>query len=220
VIDNDLLLTLFSRHVLLPGERIEAVKTWPDALGVMVETDGRFVSVRADPDFLRAGHAPWVDALVVVQREDVLTHGERETDAILLDGAGRSYHLNDAATAANLGRRVGADLDPVAYAEILLAYHPFSVARRDLVTSPDHLTTRLGIVAGPEVAAPDHRATPAGAALTFYSTAVYAPMLGAPLRCDVHHWQVALPAGAPATWTRHLLAIHLAVPPPTGPAGG
>jgi hypothetical protein len=218
VINNEILLELFNRYVRFDGETVTDVKTWPDSLGVVVATEGRLLSVRSDSDFLQLGREPWVDALVVVEREDVLSHGQHETDAIVIGTDARGHHLNDPTAVAELGQRVGTDIDPAAFAEVLVAYHPWSVARRELVRSADQLSTRLGITAGPEVGPPAEVPANNALALAFFSTAVYAPMLGAPLRCDVYQWRVDIPRGGNAVWGRRLVAEKLPVPLPARPS--
>jgi hypothetical protein len=214
VIDNEILVELFDRHVRFDGEGVQNVTTWPDSLGVVVETAGRLVSIRIDRDFLLVAREPWVDVLVVVEREDLLSHGQHETDAIVVGVDGRGYHLNDPSVVAELGRRVGTDLSPVAFAEILVTYHPWSVARRELVSDADHFSTRLGITAGPAVRPLAEFQPNDGTALEFFSTAVYAPTIGAPLLCDVYQWRVDIPRGSKAVWARRLLEERIPVPLP------
>jgi hypothetical protein len=180
VVGNEELVELFDRYARLPGEQVEQLTSWSGVTGVLVRTDRRLLSLRVDPAALSAAKEPWVAALVVLEREDLLGHGEHETHAVLLGRDGRDHHLNDPAAVAALG----AHLDPAAFAEILVAYHPWSPARRELSTEP--AVTR---VAG-------------GRRMTFWSTEVSAPAPGALLRTAAFRWQVELPDGGPARWDR------------------
>lgn len=214
MINNEILLELFKRYVQYEGEQVKNVKTWPNSVGVVVETDGRFLSIRDDKEFLLIGQAPWVDAVAVVEREDVFTHGQHETDTIVVATDARGYYLNDATVVAELGQRVFTDLDPAAYAEVLVTYHPWSIARRELVRAADHLSERLGIPDGPEVAPLTEIEINNGMALSFFSTTVYAPSIGASLLCDVYQWRVDIPRDGNAVWGRRLVAEKLPVPLP------
>jgi hypothetical protein len=209
VLDNDFLTGLFAQYVQFDGEQIRAVKTWPGSLGAVVETDGRLLSIRVEPSFLLIGRAPWVDALVVVERADILGRARPETDVIAVV-AGRGLHLNDPATVAELGRRLRTDLAPAAYVEILVAYHPFTAARQDVVSDADDLR-RLGIEDGPPVGRLVSTDIAGLLVLEFFATTVYAPVPGAARCCDVYRWRVELPPGGPAAWHRELIAQRLRV---------
>ncbi len=210
VLDNDFLTGLFVQHVRFDGEQVQAVQTWPGSLGAVVQTDSRLLSIRVEPGFLLIGRAGWVDALVVVERADLLGPGRPETDAIAVV-AGRGVHLNDAAAVAELGRRLRADLAPAAYAEILVAYHPWTVARQDVVGDADDLR-RLGIDGGPAVRPlAVTEVSGGGLRLEFFATTVYARAPGAARCCDLYDWRVELPPGGAASWHRDLLAQRLPV---------
>lgn len=211
VLDNEILFELCKRHVLDDDEVVTAVHTWPDSVGVALQTDGRLLTVRDDRDFLLIGRAPWVDGLAVVEREDVFSGGERETDAIIVTVDARRYHLNDEAVALELARLVPADLDAVAYAQVLVVYHPWSTARRELLLGEDHLGERYGITGGPPVGPLRLEETADRVALTFFSATVHNRLLGAKSWCDVYQWRVDIPHDGRATWGRRLVAEKLEV---------
>ncbi|GLY65838.1 hypothetical protein [Amycolatopsis taiwanensis] len=214
VLNNEILLELFKHHVLDDDEVVRTVHTWPDSVGVAVQTDGRLLTIRDDPEFLLIGRAPWVDGLAVLEREDVFASGERETDAIVVTTDARRYHLNDEAVAVELAQRVSVDLDPMAYAQVLVAYHPWSTARRELLLDTGQLRAQFGITDGPPVEPLRQDETAVGVALTFFSATVHNPLLGARWRCDVYQWRVDIPRDGRVTWGRRLAAENLDVPKP------
>jgi hypothetical protein len=181
VLGEDRLLELFDRYGRR-GEQVRSVTRWPD--GVLVQTDRRLLSIRVDRAGLAAARAPWVAALVLIEREDTGGHGARETDAVLVGTDGREHHLNDPAVVAGLG----AHLDPSAYAEVLVSYHPWTAGRRELDPSRP----------------PAVRPVAGGRQLTFFSTETWSPAPGAPPRGAVYSWTVDLPADGATHWDRRL----------------
>lgn len=216
MLNNDILLELFKHRVLDDGEVVRTVHTWPDSVGVAVQTDGRLLTIRDDPEFLLIGRAPWVDGLAVLEREDLFTGGERETDAIVVTTDARRYHLNEEATALERAQRVAVDLDAVAYAQILVAYHPWSTARCELLFGDGQLRERFGIIDGPPAEPLRQDETADGLTLTFFSAIVHSPLLGARSRCEVYQWRVDIPQEGRVTWGRRLVAENLPVPRPDG----
>lgn len=211
MIDNDLLLDLFHRYVRFDGEQITNTKAWPDLVGLFVETDARLLSIRNDRAFLEIGRAPWVDALVVIEREDAFTSGEHETDVVLVAHDQTTLHVNDAATVAQLGCRIPVDLDASAFAQLLVRYHPWSVATQNLVVSADYLRAHLGITDGPAVEPLAVGTSDAGLTLRFYSTAEWLSVPGRAGLCDVYRWQATVPDDGRAMWERHVVAKGLPV---------
>jgi hypothetical protein len=70
--------------------------------------------------WLRVERAPWVEAVVVARRDDRDVEGPRPRDVFLVGRDGAVLHVNDRTDAAALGARLHSDLDPYAYAEILV----------------------------------------------------------------------------------------------------
>jgi hypothetical protein len=215
VLDNNALVALCARHVLFGGEKIVNATSPPGSSRVVIETDGRLLAARVDNSLLDIGRAGFVSELAVFERYDMFPHGRRESDVVAVT-SDAELHLNDTEAAASLGQRVLDDLDPVAYAEILVAYHPWTAARRELVRAPDQLTAWLGLEDPPEVGALRRTDTGHGATLEFDSATVYSRGFGTSLRCDVHRWRAEIARDHAARWGSELVAGGLAVPVPTG----
>jgi hypothetical protein len=99
-------------------------------------------------------------------------------------------------------------MDPVAYAEILVGFHPYSSAYRAVITEPDGLRREFGQAELPDVAPPYSQLSAAGVTLTFSSFARYRWPGGAPM-LDLSEWTVDAPTAAAATWESRLTATGL-----------
>ncbi|TDC30877.1 hypothetical protein E1211_23470 [Micromonospora sp. 15K316] len=109
--DTERVAAAIQHYLVNPGENAEKVWTGPDWFSVQ---SPRRVYDAGLADWAVAGK-DWVsDAVrVVVERRPVFT-----THGLLLPAQGEPLHLNRPEVMAELGRRVGAGLSPLAYAEL------------------------------------------------------------------------------------------------------
>jgi hypothetical protein len=204
LITNSLMIDLLRRHVLWPGEQIERIKEWPGDVAVAVTTDQRYFRMKPDTR-MSVGQVPWASGLVIATRGDLEYEGLPETEGILLLADGASVHLNDPQAVAQLGRQLGSDLDPVAFAEVLVAWHPWTTAATSLLLEPDQLRHELDRPDLPTFAPPVLRAVDGGVVLTFFSSMLHARDLGANTLLTVYEWTVLVPTGSPARWERRVV---------------
>jgi len=199
VASSEVLIELVCRHVFFDREELTESTLWPD--GCMLHTSARDFLVAPADGWLITGE-PWVEALIVATRQDLEVEGLPETDGILLLADGGSIHLNDAGAVAELGRRVGRDLAPEAFAEILVQWHPPSAAAQFLLRDPGHARRAFDRPDLPEFAGPVFGQTGDRFTGTFHSARQHAGAVGGALVLDVLAWTVTVPAGAPASWDR------------------
>jgi hypothetical protein len=216
MITNDVLLDLLRRHVLWPGEQIKGVKDWPGEVGVAVTTSQRYFSVDVDHRML-LGQAPWVAGVVIATRGDLEYEGLPETDGVLVLGDGRSVSLTDPDAVAELGRRLESDLDPAAFAEVLVAWHPWTTAATSVLLERDQLRRQLDRPDLPTFEPPQLYPVDGGLVLTFFSSMLHVHDLGANTLLTVYEWTVLVPTGSPARWERR--AVLDAVRARATPAG-
>ena len=179
---NAAILDLVRRHVLWAGEEVEHVRDWPD--GLALTTSFRHLAGGPEPDAWAVGRAPWVLDVVVLTRDDLAVEGVPERYGFLLLADGTDVALHDPAAVTELGRRLLEDLDPLAYAEILVQFHPHSSAERGVETDRP----------------PWSRRTPDGLTVGFRSVARHRSARGATLT-DRTEWTVEVPVGGPARWS-------------------
>ncbi|MFC0531055.1 hypothetical protein [Phytohabitans kaempferiae] len=211
--DWDRLVAALERHVLAPGEQIEERRDWPEASTFMV---GDYGYEARSADWL-IGQAPWVDAVVRVVADRfmdnfAITYG-------LLFTGDEALFLNDPATIRDLGRRLGADLDPLAYAEVLAELYsgqrvdgptvlPFSAtgAHRAgvLVRDKAQFAAEYEWVDPTLVSAPVVRASAGGVELEFSSVHYF--LTETKSAVDVLQWTVVGGGGRPASWSRRYVA--------------
>jgi hypothetical protein len=217
VTGNDTIVELMKRHVLRDGEQVVRVKNWPD--GLALTTDLRHFVAGPEPAAWAISAQPWVQDVVIATRDDLLVEGQPEQFGFVLLADGSAVYLNDPAAVADLGTRLTDGLDPRAYAQILVAFHPYSSAFRAALSEPDELRRVLGDSELPEVEPLRLNGTPDGARLTFTSFARYTRPGSAP-QVDLLEWTVDVPAGQPARWNTRQTATGLTLAPPAGPVGG
>lgn len=112
---------LARRFILFEDESIVWSKEFADGPGLHFETDGRSFTVELAKGWLRVEQAPWLAAVVVATRDDVLIDGPSPTHLFLMQNDGTEIELGDPAAVAALGSRLHRDeLYPVAYAELLV----------------------------------------------------------------------------------------------------
>jgi hypothetical protein len=212
-VDWDRVVATLQRRVLAPGELVENRRAWPDVSTFTVRDYG----YEARPADWLIGQAPWVAAAVRMVADRfmdnfAITYG-------LLFTGGEVLFLNDLATMRGLGRRLGADLDPLAYAELLAELYsgphidepmvlPFAAtgAHRAgvLVRDPSEFATEYDWVDHTAVFAPMVRAAAGGVELEFCSVHYF--LTETKSAVDVLQWTVVGGAGRPASWSRRYLA--------------
>ncbi|MBW4703055.1 MULTISPECIES: hypothetical protein [unclassified Micromonospora] len=209
------------RYVLAPDEATGQVWVGPES--VTVKTD-RF-RYRARPAQWAVVDADWLAEAVrvVAARQPMfVTHG------LLRTTSGGTLHLNRPGVMAELGRRVGAGLEPSAYAELLgelcsawtidgSVVRPFSVTEGTragwLIRDPDHFTHVLAVPDAPAVTPPTFVPDPDGGwTLRFFSHNHY--LLEIRSAVDVYRWTVTGGPDRAATWVRETVAERVERPLP------
>lgn len=195
---NETILELLKTHVLQEGEQVVRVKNWPD--GLALTTDLRHFVAGSDPQDWSISREDWVDDVVVATRDDLLIEGQPERFGFVLPADGEPVYVNDATAIAELGRRLADGLEPAGYAQLLVAFHPYSSAYRAPLSEADELRRVLGQASLPDVAPMRVRPSSTATTLTFTSFARYRRPGERPL-LDLFEWTVEVPAGEPAQWS-------------------
>ncbi|MEV0944652.1 hypothetical protein [Micromonospora wenchangensis] len=219
--DTERTTEALQRYVLEPGEATERVWVGPESVTVRT---ARFRYL-ARPARWAVADEEWVaDAVrVVAARQPIFV-----THALLLTVSGGTLHLNRPEVMGELGRRVGAGLDPLAYAELLGELYstweidgpvvrPFSVTEGTragwLVRDPDHFTRVLAVPDAPAVTSPTFVPDPDGGwTLRFFSHNHY--LLEVRSAVDVYRWTVTGGPDRAATWARETVAERVERPLP------
>ena len=203
---NATILELMRHHVLWPDEPIERVREWPD--GVALTTPMRHFVAGSEPAGWAATRADWVTDLILATRDDLIVHGEPERFGFLLPANGAEIYLNDSEQLAELGRRVPDQLDPIAYAELVVSFHTYSSAVRRVITDPVTLYERYDPEDLPPVQLPRLDRGDGTIVLTFAVSIEYRrPIVGELL--DLSAWTVTIPGSRPARWESELIAERI-----------
>lgn len=212
-VDWDRVVAALRRHALEPGTPIEERRDWPEA-ATFAAADYAYEARAAD---WLIGQAPWVDAAVRVVG-DMLMDNFAITYGLLFVGD-QDLFLNETATIRELGRRLGADLEPLAYAELLAELYsgeqidrptvlPFAATDGHragvLVRDPGEFAAAYEWVDPSLVSAPVVRPAAGGVELEFCSAHYF--LTETKSAVDVLHWTVAGGGGRPASWARRYLA--------------
>ncbi|WP_328343227.1 hypothetical protein [Micromonospora sp. NBC_00421] len=219
--DTERTTEALQRYVLDPGEPVEQV--WTGPASVTVRT-ARFRYL-ARPAQWAVADEEWVAEAVRVlaARQPIfVSHG------LVFTGSGETLHLNRPEVMADLGRRVGAGLPPLAYAELLGELYsaweidgpvvrPFSATEGTragwLVCDADHFTDVLSVPDAPAVTPPTfERAADGDWTLRFFSHNCYPLEIRSAV--DVHRWTVTGGPGRAASWDREAVAARVARPLP------
>jgi hypothetical protein len=216
-LDADRVVAAVQRLVLEPGERVADRRDWP---GIVTFRSDRFGYEARPADWL-VGGAPWVEEAVRVVADGdidnfVFTYG------LLFERGGRTLFLNDVATMRELGRRLGADLDPLAYAQLLAELYSGRASDRPtvlpaatteahragvLVRDLDELAAQYPWVDTAPLAVPAVQRTDSGVRLEFCSVRYFLTETSGAV--DVLQWTVLGGGGQPASWSRRYLAEGL-----------
>lgn len=212
VVANELMVSLLGQYVLWGDERIERTKEWPGQGGVAVTTSQRYFLLELDTRLL-IGQAPGMAGVVVATRQDLELEGLPETFGLLVLVGGESVYLNDPAAVAGLGRGLESGLDPVAFAQILVEWHPWTSAVRYVLAERDQLSRATGRSDLPRYEPPMVRPTGTGVELSFFSAEQYPTALGGSRQLDVFEWTVTVPSGGPAQWNRRPVLENVPLEP-------
>lgn len=194
---NERIVELMSRYVLAPDEEIVRVRDWSD--GIAVTSARRHFVVGSESSEWAIGREPWVDDVVIATRDDVLVDGQQERYGFLIHADGRAIYLNDRVAVADLGGRCAAGMDPIAFAEILVEFHPYSAAWRRVIVEPDGLQRTFAQRDLPPVEPVRLLKSPLGAVMTFSSFARHRRADGT-AELDILRWTVEIPPEQPARW--------------------
>jgi hypothetical protein len=214
VTSNEKIVELIVRHVLQDGEQVARRKNWPDGVAVTTTVLRHFVA-GSEQAAWTISRERWVDDVVIAERDDLIVEGQPQRFGFLLLDDGTDIYLNDPAAVSELGRRLPDGMDPSGYAEILVAFHPYTSAYCAVLTEPDELRRVLGRPDLPDVDPIQVQQAPDGLTLTFSSFAQYR-LVGPQELIDLLAWTVDVPSGEPARWTSRPTVTGLRL----DPAGG
>lgn len=216
-LDADRVVAALQRYLLQPGEEIEHRRDWPEAVDLRAGPH----QYEARPAGWLVGREPWVEAAVRVAAEREYLDNTSRRYGLVFPRNGEVLFLNDVATMRELGRRLAADLDPLAYAELLSELYSGSRVDGPVVTAyaataswPAGQLVRdveafaavyhwvdTGLVAAPVV-----RRENGGVVMEFFSCHYYLTGMRA---VDVLRWRVTGGGGRPASWHRDYVAKRL-----------
>ncbi|GAB3161181.1 hypothetical protein GCM10027290_68030 [Micromonospora sonneratiae] len=218
--DADRLVATVRRRLVSPDLEIEGRRDWPDR--VVFKTNWHFYE--AQPADWLIGGAPWVAEAVRLVATDGVGSMAR-TYGLLFGRSGEEFLLNDVQTVRTLGGRLGDDLDPVAYAEVLAELYsgrdiegpivtPVSVSEwarpGELVRDVADVVAKYPFVAPELVAPPAVEVVDDEVRLAFHSCHYRRGGSGGGL--DILHWTVTGGGGRPAAWSRRYVVEDLQRP--------
>lgn len=212
VTPNSVIVDLLKRHVLWEDEEATRVREWPDGMALATRLR-HFVAGPETTEWL-IGQEDWVADVVIATRDDLIVHGQPERFGFVLPVNGSAIYVNDAEQVAGLARRLPDGLNPMALAELLVQFHPYSSAIRAILTEPDELQQRYQREDLPPNQPFRTDRVHDGMILTFSSSVQYhQPIVG--MLLDLVDWTVTIPTGQSASWVSHLRAERI----PLGTAG-
>jgi hypothetical protein len=214
---GDECVELFQQHLMYDDERVQNAFTAPGGRELLVQTTGGEFTLRVIPSFLRIGAAGWVRSLLVVEHDHIRAAGRPQDDVLAVGSDGSVLHLNSEPVAAELGKRLYDDLDPAAYAEILVKYHPWSSAWCDVITEPDRVRREWGYPEIPDVAVPRVIRQGTGLRLSFHSSGIYQHGVAAARMLKINSWTVDVWRDQPARWQSSTLVRDIMLDRYQGP---
>lgn len=203
MLTTDAVASLLDRHVIWPDESLVGIDDLGDGM-IGVQTTLREFAVESQRDAWLVGDAADVADMIVATRLDLHIHGQPERFAVALLADGTQVYVNDPAALAGFGSRVPDRLDPTAFAELLVQFHPYSSAARAVLVEADGLRHGYGRDDLPEVDPLRVEFDGDDVRVHFCSSIAYRTALSGPL-LDVAAWTIAVPVDAPATWRTHLV---------------
>jgi hypothetical protein len=213
----DQVVAAMQQFVLEPGERLEKRRDHPDSLTV---TTSQF-SYKAAPAEWSIGRQRWVAGAVRIVADSGMNNFAI-TYGLVFEHAGPVWYLNDVDTMRALGGRVGPDLEPMAYAELLAELYsgrridgpvvsPYAATplhqAGELVRDVGPFLSRYSFVDPSLVDRPTLRPDGDRIQLDFFSCHYYLLEVSAAL--DIIEWTVAAGGGHDATWTRRYVVERL-----------
>jgi hypothetical protein len=120
VMERDRLAAAFERQILhTQYENIHGRRDWPKSMSI--ETNWGSYEFRVNHWLI--SREAWVAEAVRVVLSSPIDHVPAPTYGLIVPTEGEVLLVNDVATARELGRRLGKDLDPLAYAELLAEFY-------------------------------------------------------------------------------------------------
>ncbi len=213
-IGADRVVGTLRERVFDPGEEITLGGAGP---GLVMFSTNRF-SYNVQPATWQLARAPWVEVALRVVADGHMNN-YAITYGLVYDRAGHELFLNDPDVMWGLGRRLGDDLDPLAYAEVLselysgtkiadspvLAFGASGLHRAgELVLDVAEFAQRYPFVDPSLVAPPQVRPAGPGVVLDFQSCHYY--LSGDTSAVDILQWTVIGGGGREVTWSRDYVA--------------
>lgn len=216
--EADRVAAVLQQYVLPPGEQIVKRTDWPTEV-ILSGVDHDVVAGRAR---WLIGREPWVRYAVRAVEDLAYIPNTSVTHGFVFPRAGDTVlYLNDAATMRQVGARVGVDLDPIAYAEVLAELYSGPRTDRPVVrptsATPEYRAaelirdvadfhSRYEFVDPALLAPPAVRRVGDQVVLEFCSGHYYITGLRA---LDLLRWSVTCGGGRPASWQREYIVQRL-----------
>ncbi|MEV6905851.1 hypothetical protein [Amycolatopsis sp. NPDC051071] len=215
---KDQCVELFQKHLMYKDERVEKAFIGASGRELFLSTNNGDFSLRLTPGFLRIGGAEWVRQLLVVTDESIQAAGRPQEEVLVICHDGSVLHVNAEPVAAELGRRLyDDDLDPAAFAEILVKFHPWSSAWCDVITEPDRVRKEWGYPEIPDVAVPRVSRQGTGLRLSFHSSGIYQHGRASARMLKISSWTANIWRDQPARWQSELVVRDIMLDRYQGP---
>ncbi|MDG4831668.1 hypothetical protein O7627_20515 [Solwaraspora sp. WMMD1047] len=210
---GDRLVAALERYVLRsPHERISARRDWPD--GITVGTNWGWYDI--EPVGWLIARESWVDEAVRVIRSTPIEDVMLESYGLVLNRDGSVLYVNDLAAMRDLGRRLGGDLNPLAYAELLAEFYSGAKIDGPIVSAPtvSERTPSGWLVCDvaatlanhPQLAPVEPKPPRVTDELSFDSCHYYFNPAGIGSAIDVRRWLVSGAEDEGVSWRRERLA--------------
>ncbi|MGW4460876.1 hypothetical protein [Micromonospora sp. NPDC004704] len=218
--DGDRLTAAVERYILTPHENVVNRRDWPDS--VAIKTNRGWYD--AQPADWLIAREPWVDQAFRLVLDDAVEDAASRTFGLILQRDGGVLHVNDQATMRGLGSRLGDDLDPLAYAELLAEFYsgpdidrPVVAAQAAsaftkagwLVHSVDQILAEFPFLDPELLSPPSVRQVAGRVEITFHSCHYHLDVKG---EVDVLRWNVAGGPGHEVGWLREYVARDVSRP--------
>ncbi|MFI6761337.1 hypothetical protein ACIBF5_19590 [Micromonospora sp. NPDC050417] len=211
--DGDRLTAAVERYILSPDEKVIDRRDWPDS--VAIKTNWGWYD--AEPANWLVAREAWVEQAVRLVMDASIEDVPLSTFGLLLRHDREVLYLNDQATMRGLGGRMGDDLDPIAYAELLAEFYSGPDIDRPVVaadtvsdfTRPGWLVQDVDAtlqehphLESAGLAPPRVTQTAQRVELSFHSCRYYLDSVGIKGSFDVLRWTVTGGAGQEVSWRR------------------